>query len=223
MSDITVQLDDTTIEIITNYQWPAWQWIIPKWTYSNITTYAEKESVYYEWSSYICIATTIWNLPTDTNYWEILVSKWDTWLTGDTWPQWIQWDAWPTGDTWTTWDTWIQWIQWDTWPTGDTWPQGIQWDIWEQGIQWDDWEWVIAWWTAWQVLSKIDWTDYNAEWTDVWWWTVEEAPEDWEQYARINAGWEQVVSSWWWLSNLDWWTSSSIYNNIEDIDWGNSL
>ena len=36
---------------------------------------------------------------------------------------------------------------------------------------------------------------------------------------------EYVDSNWWgwgWVSNLDWWTASSIYNNSEDIDWWTS-
>lgn len=39
-----------------------------------------------------------------------------------------------------------------------------EWLVWPTWATWANWEWVPAWGTAWQVLKKIDWTDYNTEW-----------------------------------------------------------
>lgn len=98
--------------------------------------------------------------------------KWDTgdtwpqWLQGEIWPQWIQgiqgpiWPQWPKGDTGDIWPI---------GPQGDTWPQGIQGIPWQDGNDWvdgEDGEWVPVWWTEWQVLAKIDNTDYNTERVD---------------------------------------------------------
>ena len=80
------------------------------------------------------------------------------WIKGDTWDAWPQWVK---GDTWPQWMQGIQWVKWDKWDKGDKWDQWIQG---LKGDKGDTWPWVVAWWTAWQVLSKIDWTDYNTQW-----------------------------------------------------------
>jgi len=64
----------------------------------------------------------------------------------------------------------------------------LVWPTWPQGVKWDDWVWIATWWTAWQVLSKIDWTDYNTEWVDVWWWAVDSV--NWETWAVTLTTWD---------------------------------
>jgi hypothetical protein len=53
-----------------------------KGTYDNDTAYEIQDGVNYNGSSYICIAETTGNLPTDTDYWQLLTSKGDTGATG---------------------------------------------------------------------------------------------------------------------------------------------
>lgn len=46
-----------------------------KWVYSWSTTYKVDDAVSYDWSSYICILESTWNLPTNASYFDVLVSK----------------------------------------------------------------------------------------------------------------------------------------------------
>ena len=55
-----------------------------KGTYAGATAYTIGDFVVYVGSSYTCIANTTGNLPTDTNYWALVVSKGDAGTTGDT-------------------------------------------------------------------------------------------------------------------------------------------
>lgn len=52
--------------------------ISPKGEYDNGTTYGVADSVSYLGSSYVCIAATTGNLPTDITYWQLLAQKGDT-------------------------------------------------------------------------------------------------------------------------------------------------
>jgi len=44
--------------------------------------------------------------------------------------------------------------EWLVWPTWATW------------AAWTNWQWVPTWWTAWQILKKVDWTNFNTTWAD---------------------------------------------------------
>lgn len=63
-----------------NLRWPAWEdgadWLFWRWAYDNATTYNINDWVSYNWSSYICIQSSQWNLPTNTSYWNLLAEKW---------------------------------------------------------------------------------------------------------------------------------------------------
>lgn len=52
------------------------------WAYSWGTSYVVNDAVEYDWSSYICILASTWNLPTNATYFELMAEKWDNW-TGD--------------------------------------------------------------------------------------------------------------------------------------------
>lgn len=70
------------VQVIYPNKWLNW-----KNTYDNLTSYVKDDAVGYNGSSYICIADTTWNLPTNTTYWGILASKWDKWDNWDViWP-----------------------------------------------------------------------------------------------------------------------------------------
>lgn len=58
--------------------------LIPEGAYVAGTTYAINDSVSYGGSSYIAIAETTGNLPTNTTYWQVLANKGDTGATGAT-------------------------------------------------------------------------------------------------------------------------------------------
>lgn len=45
-------------------------------TYSGATAYVINDAVAYNWSSYLCILGTTWNLPTNATYWAVLAQKW---------------------------------------------------------------------------------------------------------------------------------------------------
>ncbi len=51
------------------------KWLNWQWTYSWVTAYVVDDAVYYNWSSYICKLDSTWNLPTNTSYWDLLVSN----------------------------------------------------------------------------------------------------------------------------------------------------
>jgi hypothetical protein len=53
-----------------------------KGTYSAGTSYVIGDFTVYNGSSYTCIANSTGNLPTDTSYWALVVSKGDTGATG---------------------------------------------------------------------------------------------------------------------------------------------
>jgi len=74
------------VEFINPNKWLNWQW-----TYAWGTAYAVDDAVSYNGSSYMCKLVSTWNLPTNTTYWDLLASKWDTWDTGATWAQGIPW------------------------------------------------------------------------------------------------------------------------------------
>ena len=63
---------------------------LSKGTYAAETAYTIGDFVDYSGSSYVCIANSTGNLPTDTDYWALIASKGDigdTGATGDTGPQ----------------------------------------------------------------------------------------------------------------------------------------
>lgn len=106
--DITVEVWNNLISIITNTQGPAWSMgIIWQGAYNGATAYVVDDAVSYNGSSYICILNSTGNLPTNGTYWEIIASKGDT------------------GATWATWATWSQGIQWETWATGAAGPNTV--------------------------------------------------------------------------------------------------
>jgi hypothetical protein len=107
----------------TGWVWPQWPigltgtWLIARWVYDNSTTYNINDYVSYSWSSYSCIATSLWvppvSDPMSPAKWILLVQKWDT---GN---MWLMWPQWPIGNTGATWP---QWNPWATWPQGSAWP-----------------------------------------------------------------------------------------------------
>lgn len=56
--------------------------INPTGEYSNVTAYTTGDSVSYNGSSYLASQSTTGNLPTDTNYWQLLAEKGDTGAAG---------------------------------------------------------------------------------------------------------------------------------------------
>ena len=50
----------------------------PKGEYSNETTYIRLDIVSYNGSSYVCLKESVGNLPTNTEYWQLIASKGDT-------------------------------------------------------------------------------------------------------------------------------------------------
>lgn len=87
----------------TLFQWPQgnpwtdgtnWtngaDWLDVTWrgAYAWGTTYAINDAVSYNGSSYICILSSTWNLPTNTTYWNVMASKGADWAwSGDVvWP-----------------------------------------------------------------------------------------------------------------------------------------
>lgn len=55
-----------------------------KGEYVALTAYVTGDGVSYNGTSYVCVADSTGNLPTDTNYWQVLTSKGDTGATGAT-------------------------------------------------------------------------------------------------------------------------------------------
>lgn len=101
------------------------------------------------------------------------------------------------------------------------------------GIKWDKWDpWsvdMVIWWTHitvdntdpnnpivnydWELFSttlknKLDWIEAGAEVNE-----VNEAPIDWEQYARKNWAWEVVI----------WWDPLSIVSDITWVTWADRV
>lgn len=67
MSDFKiVKLLDPVVQLTTN--------INPTGVYNNTTAYGVGDSVSYGNNSYICITTTVGNIPTNTTYWQLLAS-----------------------------------------------------------------------------------------------------------------------------------------------------
>jgi len=62
------------VEFVYPNKWLNW-----KGTYNRATAYLVDDAVSYNGSSYICILVSTWNLPTNTTYFDLLASKWDTW------------------------------------------------------------------------------------------------------------------------------------------------
>ncbi len=228
MSDIKVIISTPEYNIVTfNEQWPAWAWIVWEWTYDNLTAYSILDAVYYNGSAYICIANSTWNLPTDTDFWDILVSKWDqgtqgNWIASiiktstvglvDTYTityddlttstfdvtNWAKWDKGDQGIQWIQGIQGIQWIQGVKWDKWDTWLTWAKWDKWDTGATW---HWVVVWWTTWQILAKKSNTDYDTEWKD-------------------DAGWHVIQDEWTPLTqrtNLNFiWGNVSVSDNLWD-------
>lgn len=80
----------------TLFQWPQgnpwtdgtdWLDVTWRWAYAWGTTYAINDAVSYNGSSYICILSSTWNLPTNTTYWNVMASKGADGAWGDVvWP-----------------------------------------------------------------------------------------------------------------------------------------
>lgn len=116
--------------------------LVPKGTYNNATAYAIGNSVSYtDGNSYVAIAATTGNLPTNTTYWQLLSKKGDTGSTGSTGPtgpmgpvgatgpQGLQGFTGPVGATGPTGNTGLTGPQGATGPQGQvgaTGPQGVQ-------------------------------------------------------------------------------------------------
>lgn len=49
--------------------------VVPKGEYNEATRYTKLDIVKYDSQSYMALAETIDNLPTDTEYWQLLVEK----------------------------------------------------------------------------------------------------------------------------------------------------
>ena len=67
MSFNIVKLVDAPVQIIVN--------LTPRGAYNNSTTYAIGDSVSYNGTSYVAIAQTVGNLPSDTSNWQVLASS----------------------------------------------------------------------------------------------------------------------------------------------------
>lgn len=59
-----------------------------RWNFSSKEKYIKNDRVFYEWSTYIALKDTIWNLPMDENFWWIFVEKWNDWNPGRDWNDW---------------------------------------------------------------------------------------------------------------------------------------
>lgn len=123
--NVSVIVKKTTLKINTpalqGISWPQWEsWVawLWRWEYDTLTAYNETDLVEYLWSSYICTAESTWNIPTDTDFWDLVASKWDQWVQGE---QGIQWEQGIQGIQWPQGIQGIQGIQGETWPQGDPW------------------------------------------------------------------------------------------------------
>jgi hypothetical protein len=191
---------DNWADIIYRWNWSnyipiSWVSILGtwKWTYNAWTTYESGDLVYYNGSTYICIAETTWNLPTNTSYWNISVSKGETGASIVSWE--FVWDdlVFTKDDTNTVtitdakidlkWDQWIQWIQWVKWDKGDTW-------------------------ATWNWIASIDLTDWDhSPWTlDTYTITYTDTTTDtfqvynWDDWAWVT-WWDSITdTSWTWLT-----------------------
>lgn len=59
-----------------------------RWNFSSKEKYIKNDRVFYEWSAYIALKDTVWNLPMDENFWWIFVEKWNDWNPGRDWNDW---------------------------------------------------------------------------------------------------------------------------------------
>lgn len=59
--------------------WADWKSFIWEGTYAWWTAYVADDVVEYNWSSYICILASTWNLPTDPTYFELMAQKGTDW------------------------------------------------------------------------------------------------------------------------------------------------
>ena len=73
---------------------------VPRGAYDNATDYAVGDSVDYNGSSYVMYSNaTAGNLPTDTDYWQVVANKGNTGATGSTGAQGDAGEGVPTGGT----------------------------------------------------------------------------------------------------------------------------
>ena len=87
---------------------------------------------------------------------------------------------------------------------------------WVNSVNWETWTVVLdtsiipEWWSNLYFTSaersKLAWISWNL---------VEEAPEDWKQYARQDWAWEEVVWGWWW--DWIWWSIIWTLSNQTDL------
>ena len=116
--------------------------LVPKGAYNAGTDYAVGDSVDYNGSSYVMHTDAgAGTLPTNTTYWQVLANKGDTGATGATGP------TGPTG------------------PQGVAGSNGANGTNGTNGTDGTDGVGVPVGGTAGQVLSKIDGTDYNTQWS----------------------------------------------------------
>ena len=120
-----------------------------------------------------------------------VLKKWEFWYITDTnklkiwdwvktWTQlpnfnndWVDWTNWADWVNWTSGTNWTNWTNWNDWTDGTNWNNWTNWNDWINWNNWTDWQWVPTGWATWQVLSKIDWTNFNTEWIapgSGWWW-----------------------------------------------------
>lgn len=199
-------------------KWDPWADIVWRWEFEMVTTYDILDAVEYEWSSYICTLWTIWHIPTDVTYWDVMAEKWDIW---ETWPEWPEW---PAGPQWIQWPSWLVWLwlwvynAWTTYIVSDlvsydwasyicilssTWnlPTNLtywdlvsdKWDQWIQGIQGIQW---LTWpqWLTWDKWDQWDrWLSWQWVYNPVTTYIIDDA---------VSYNWSSYINILWWTWDL---------------------
>ena len=192
------------------------KWLNYKWTYSWTTAYIKDDAVYYNGSSYICILATTWNLPTNTTYWNILVSKWE------------RWDKWDQGEMWPQGIQWLIWLQWPSWPSDwfnrNTFIATAWQTIFNLSFDYTPWSnsllvfinWIIETWNIYNETSatQITFLNWLDEWTivQVLTWIKWEIWPQWIQW-EIWPQWIQWIQWVKWDQWVNWTRVSNVTSN----------
>lgn len=224
---------------VNSLWWPA---VVTDWFNRNYFVATEWQTeftatFYFTENTWSVIVTLNWNVLKPTlDYTESWLNKvvFVSWLTAWDEVQLITGIKWDKGDTWnwistiirTSWD----WSPWTTDTYTITFTDATTTTF--QVYNWADWTWTVASvssWTHitvdntdpnnpivnydWELFSttlknKLDWIESGAEVNE-----VNEAPIDWEQYARKNWAWEVVI----------WWDPLSIVSDITWVTWADRV
>ncbi len=210
---VTDDSENDTSTVTIDVSWEP----LPEYTVTNVT-----EDRVIDVNNYT--SDEIWDL-----LWTLI---WDI-NSGLVWPAWPQWVIWNWIESVVLFSTvWLVKTYRVTFTDSTTFDYEVSdWEV------WNNWEWVPIWWTAWQILAKIDWTDFNTEWVEDAWWNVDSV--NWETWAVTLTTWDLIedtdknyttdaekVVIWntsgvnTWDQDLSWLVTNTIADNTSDaIAW----